>query len=257
MRLLKTITYDHRGVRLLWTGAGSDPSAFTPRVDFTTPDVHAPHGAPVRFRWFDLWADDQLIAACARGAGDEQVLALALPMAHYALATLAVHEVGEWYTYRSSQVYPPHRPDPYLPHEEDRGPDGNGQVVLWLTYGSPTSAATGQPRADTPVRTGRPPVRREELGTLPGQTLRLSPNGITVIPPAGRTVTASAWSVLRDEEGPLAAALRDIHRTMAMSELAAVADHLSLSGQPVFAPTPDYAQHSNRIPWDACLTYDG
>ncbi|MEE1797566.1 hypothetical protein PUR57_02505 [Streptomyces sp. JV176] len=241
---------------MVWSGADSDPGAFTPRVDFTTPDLHDPHGAPVQFRWFGLWEDDQLIAACARGFSDEQVLALALSMAHYALATLAVHEVGEWYTYRSSQVYPPHRPDPYLPHEEDRGPDGNGQVVLWLTYGSPASDAAGQPRADTSVSADRPPVRREELGILPGQTLDLSPNGITVIPPADRSVTAGVWSAPRDEDASVAVALRDVHRTMAMSELAVVAAHLHLSGQTVFAPTPGSA-HRGCLSWDACLTYDG
>ncbi|MET9777670.1 hypothetical protein ABZ023_26005 [Streptomyces sp. NPDC006367] len=256
-RLLKTITYDHHGVELLWTKGGSDPTAFTPTVDFTTPDVHDPHGAPVRFRWLDLWADDQLIAACARGGSDDEVLALAVAMAHYALSTLAVHEVGEWYTYRASQVYPPHRPDPNLPHEEDHGPDGNGEVVLWLTYGRPVSPAAAQTWADTPVRGTRLPVRREELGTLPGQTLHLSPRGITVIPPAGRSVTTNAWSAPRDDEDAVAAALRDIHYAMAISELAVVAEHLNLCGQPVFASTPGFAQQGNFLPWDAYLSYDG
>ncbi|MGP3941871.1 hypothetical protein [Streptomyces sp. 6N106] len=76
-----------------WTGPDDHPSAFTPRVHFTAPDVLEPHGATIALRWFDHWADDQLIAACAAGADDEHLLALSVAQAHYALATLAVFPV--------------------------------------------------------------------------------------------------------------------------------------------------------------------
>ncbi|MEV0084465.1 hypothetical protein [Saccharopolyspora sp. NPDC050642] len=112
--LLSEITYDHRGIRLSWAGPDTDPTAFTPRVRFTTADVHDPHGPPVCFGWFEDHADDQLIAACTAGADDWTVLGMAVAQAHYAVATLAVHEVGEWFTYQGRQVFPPHRPDPYL-----------------------------------------------------------------------------------------------------------------------------------------------
>jgi len=255
--LLAHVTYDHRAVHLSWTGPDDGPSAFTPRVHFTAPDVLAPHGASITLRWFDHWADDQLIAACATGAGDEHLLALSVAQAHYALATLAVHEVGEWNTYRGHQVYPPHRPDPYLPHDEDGGPDGNGQVVLWLTYDGAAGSAADQPRASALSRTVRQPVHREDIGTLPGQTLILAPHGITVTPPHTALPTFTSWTTPRENEDPVELALRDIHQAMVISELGAVAAHLHLSGAPVLARNPGPHLGGDGVAWAASVTYDG
>ncbi|GAA1733017.1 hypothetical protein GCM10009680_86940 [Streptomyces yatensis] len=255
--LLAHVTYDHRAVRLSWTGPDDHPSAFTPRVHFTAPDVLDPYGATIALRWFDHWADGQLIAACAAGADDEHLLALSVAQAHYALATLAVHEVGEWYTYRGHQVYPPHRPDPYLPHDEDGGPDGNGQVVLWLTYGGASGPTGDKPRASAiPCVAGRP-VNRDDIGTLPGQTLILAPHAITVTPPRTTRTAHTPWTNPRDSEDPVELALRDIHQAMVMSELSVVAAHLHLSGAPVLAQNPDPRQGGDGIAWAAFLTYDG
>ncbi|MFD4243667.1 hypothetical protein ACFWP3_19025 [Streptomyces sp. NPDC058525] len=135
-RLLSTICYDHRGVRLTWTEASGYASAFTPRVDFLMPDVHNPEGPLHLFRGFAYWEDDQLIAACAKGARDEEILALALAMAHYALATLAIHEVDEWYSYRSAQVYP--LTD--LTRTCHRTRTGDPTATAPLSSGSPTAA---------------------------------------------------------------------------------------------------------------------
>ncbi|MFD6465357.1 hypothetical protein [Streptomyces goshikiensis] len=261
-RLISAIQYDHRDVRLTWTEASEHASAFTPRIDFLMPDVHNPQGPPHRFRAFAFWEDDLLISACARGASDEEIVALALSMAHYALATQALHDIGEWYTYRSSQVYPPHRPDPYLPHDEDCGPDGNGPVILWLAYGSPACAEAGHPQGDTPMRpmrATRPPVDRQDLGTMPGQTLLLGTGRVTVTAPASNIRTDGDWTVRRDGEGALAAALRDVHQTMAMSELEVVARNLHLDGHPAFDPIPACLRPApaGGLFWDAYLTYDG
>ncbi|MFC5149026.1 hypothetical protein [Streptomyces aureoversilis] len=172
--LLARITYDHRGVRLHWSGPGSSPEAITPRVRLSAPDVGDPHGAAIELRWFEYWVDDQLIAACAHGASDGEVLALAVAQAHYALATLLVHEVGEWFTYCGRQVFPPHRPDPHFPLDEDNGPDGNGAVVLWLTYPRARAAATVVGVVEVQPAHGRggsPAAERDPLansGTAPG-----------------------------------------------------------------------------------------
>ncbi|MFD3546073.1 hypothetical protein ACFWUW_10720 [Streptomyces sp. NPDC058655] len=255
-RLLGTIRYYHRGVRLSWTEASGSASAFTPRVDFLMPDVHNPDGPPHLFRGFAYWEDDQLIAACAKGASDGEIQALALAMAHYALATLAIHEVDEWYSYRSAQVYPPHRTDPYIPQDEDRGPDGNGAVVLWLTYGSAAHKAAGQPNRDTPRPARHLPLEREDLAIMPGQTLHIDLEGIGVTPPGSSVPTTNTWSAPREGEDLIGASLRDVHYALVMSELAVVADNLTFAGRRAFAPTPGTTPHA-FIPWDAYLTYDG
>ncbi|MFE5859769.1 hypothetical protein [Streptomyces virginiae] len=255
-QLLSTIRYDHRGVRLNWTEASSHASAFTPRVDFLMPDVHNPEGPPHLFRGFAYWEDDQLIAACAKGARDEEILSLALAMAHYDLATLAIHEVDEWYTCRSAQVYPPHRPDPYVTQDEDRGPDGNGAVVLWLAYGGAAHHAAGQPHGDIPRRPRHLPIEQGDLDTMPGQTLHIDLEGIRVTPPGSTALTTSGWSAPREGEATAAASLRDVHRALVMSELAVVASNLSLSGRLALAPTPG-ATPTALLAWDAYLTYDG
>ncbi|MFB7836117.1 hypothetical protein [Streptomyces sp. NPDC056056] len=254
-RILDTIRYEHRGVTLTWTEASSHASAFTPRVSFLMPDVDDPQGPPHLFRGFAYWEDDQLIAACAKGANDEEILALALAMAHYALTTLAIHEVDEWYTYRSVQVYPPHRRDQHLPHEEDRGPDGNGAVVLWLTYTGPAHAEAGQV-PDAAHATELIPVRREDVAIMPAQSLQMTATAIQVTAPTTTTTTTNHWTAPRQGEDPLAAALRDIHHTLVISELCVVARHLTLAGRPAFAATPDSAE-GDRLTWDAYLTYDG
>ncbi|MFJ6141385.1 hypothetical protein [Kitasatospora sp. NPDC092286] len=254
-RLLSTIRYEHRGVTLTWTEVSSHASAFTPRVSFLVPDVDDPQGPPHLFRGFAYWEDDQLIAACARGASDDEILSLALAMAHYALATLAIHEVDEWYTYRSVQVYPPHRRDQHLPHEEDRGPDGNGAVVLWLTYTGPAHAEAGQV-PDVPVIPARVPVHREDVAIMPGQSLRMGATAIQITSPASAVTTSNQWTALRGGEDVLAAALRDIHHAMVLSELCVVARHLTLAGHPAFAARPGSAE-GDRLTWYAYLTYDG
>ncbi|MGW7605525.1 hypothetical protein [Streptomyces antimycoticus] len=226
-------------------------------MHFTAPDVLEPHGAAIALRWFDHWADDQLIAACAAGAGDEHLLALSVARAHYALATLVVHEVGEWYTYRGQQVYPPHWPDPHLPHEEDGGPDGNGQIVVWLTYGHAAGSISDQPRASTFPHVAGRLVNRDDIGTLPGQALILAPHGITVTPPRTTLTALTPWTNSRDNEDPVELALRDIHQAMVMSELSVVAAHLHLSGAPVLAPSPGLRQGGDGMAWAASLTYDG
>ncbi|MCP9973591.1 hypothetical protein [Streptomyces somaliensis] len=218
-----------------------------------------PDGPPVLWHGLRYWEDDQLIAAYAIGASDAQVLSLALAMAHYALTTIVIHEVGEWYTHRGTRVYPRHRPDPYLPHDQDNGPDGNGAIVLWLTYPPclNSQADTERDPHDEAPHPASCPVRRQDLRALPGQTLHLDADGITVTPPADATATTGTWTAPRDGEDPVAAALRDIHRTMVMSELAVVAQHLNLSGRPVFAPAPGPAQGSDWLAWHAHLAYDG
>ncbi|MFI6415293.1 hypothetical protein [Streptomyces sp. NPDC050585] len=256
-RLLSALTYEHRDVRLRWAGPDTCETGWTPRVDFHAPHVLDPDGPPVLWHGLRYWEDDQLIAAYASGASDEQVLSLALAMAHYALTTIMIHEVGEWYTYRGSRVYPPHRPDPYLPHDEDNGPDGNGAIVLWLTYLTSANGRAEHVLADKVAQVASCPVRREDLGILPGQTLHLDAGGITVIPPASTTATTGAWTAPRHGEDPVTAALRDIHRTMVMSELTVAAQHLHLAGRPVLAPAPGAVQDSGRLAWDAHLTYDG
>ncbi|MGP3941887.1 hypothetical protein [Streptomyces sp. 6N106] len=131
--------------------------------------------------------------------------------------------MGEWYTYRGHQIYPPHRPDPYLPHDEDGGPDGNGQVVLWLTYGDASAPTADQPRASVFSHGVRLPVNRDDIGTLPGQTLFLAPHGITVTSPHTSLATFTSWTNPQDGEGAVALTLRDIHQAMVMSELGVVA----------------------------------
>ncbi|MFI1259186.1 hypothetical protein ACH4U6_36415 [Streptomyces netropsis] len=275
--LLNRITFDHRGVHLSWSGPGTDAECFTPRVRLTAPDVHDTNGTPIALRWFEYWADDQLIAACAHGASDDEILALAVAQAHYALATLLVHEVGEWFTYRGRQVYPPHRPDPYVPQDEDGGPDGNGAIVLWLTYPHPAGPAPGPaPGAPLPaaarISAGSAshlaplpaavpgPVAAHrvdpaDIGTLPGQLLILDSHQITVTPPHALTATRGTWSPVPDQHDALAQALRDIHRVMVMSELAVLATCLHLNGAPVLAlaPGPSWT----GAPWHAHLTDDG
>lgn len=244
--LLSTITYDHRGVRLSWSKPDTEPTAFTPRVRFTTTDVHNPQGPAVQLGWFEEWADDQLIGACANGADDMTLLALAVAQAHYAVATLAVHEVGEWFTDHDRQVYPPHRPDPDMPGDEDNGPDGNGDIVLWFNYHPPASSTT----PSIPVRDC--PVQPEGLGTLPGQQLRLSPHGITITPPQESQEHVAAWTAPQPGQPPRRGdALRDIHHAMVMSELTVVATHLQLAGVPIFAAG------GHGIAYTAQLTYDG
>ncbi|MFJ4741341.1 hypothetical protein [Streptomyces sp. NPDC088775] len=132
--LLADISYDYRDIHLTWSAARESPESFNPRVLFTAPDVTDPGRGKIQLSWFHYWADDMLVAACAAGANDDEVLALAVAQAHYAIATLAVHEVGEWFTYRGEQVFPPHRSNPGFPADEENGPDGNGAVVLWLAY---------------------------------------------------------------------------------------------------------------------------
>ncbi|MEU5423494.1 hypothetical protein [Streptomyces sp. NPDC020667] len=280
--LLNRITFDHRGVCLSWSGPSTEPEAFTPRVRLSAPDVGDPHGAAIELRWFDYWADDQLIAACARGASDGEVLALAVAQAHYALGTLLVHEVGEWFTYRGRQVFPPHRPDPCFPLDEDNGPDGNGPVVLWLTYPTtPTArAADTGPTAGHGPRTDPAPVPGQEaapplcptagsgagpadrvdpaaFGARPGHVLTLAPHGITVTASDDTTVSG-VWSP-RDRQGPqqetLERALHDIHGVMVLSELCGLAAHLSLDGVPALAPEPGCGMPG--VPWEVRLTYDG
>ncbi|MBD0673956.1 hypothetical protein BU198_25375 [Streptomyces sp. CBMA156] len=254
-RLLSTIRYEHRGVTLIWTEASGHASAFTPRVSFLMPDVDDPQGPPHLFRGFAYWEDDQLIAACARGASDDTILSLALAMAHYALATLAIHEVDEWYTYQSVQVYPPHRRDQHLPHEEDRGPDGNGAVVLWLTYTGPAHVEAGQV-PDAPLIPAYLPMCREDVAIMPGQSLRMGATAIQVTPPGSAVTTSNQWTAPREGEDVLAAALRDIHYTMVLSELRVVARNLTLAGRPALAARPGSAE-GDRPTWYAYLTYDG
>ncbi|MEV4505487.1 hypothetical protein [Streptomyces klenkii] len=255
----------------------------------TAPDVNNPHGPAIELRWFEHWADDELIATCARGATDAEVWALAVAQAHYALATLLVHEVGEWFTYRGRQVFPPHRPDPYLPLDEDNGPDGNGAVVLWLIYG-PAAApgpAAGRPgAAPAPVPVPRsvsapdpgaggsgpccpvpPPVPRRavrrrvdpaDVGTLPGRSLRLSPYGPAVSAPHSDALTFGTWSPPQDhrqDEEAVERELRDIHHAMVMSELTMLAAHLKLHHAPVLTPLPVLS--GPGVAWYARLTYDG
>ncbi|MEU2514741.1 hypothetical protein [Streptomyces syringium] len=240
---------------------------------FTAPDVLDPSGPVLAMHWFEHWADDELIAACAPGAPDDVILALAVAQAHYALATLLIHEVGEWFTYRGRQVFPPHRPDPYLPLDEDGGPDGNGAVVLWLTYG-PAAApgpAAGRPgAAPAPVPVSRPvsapgpgagesrpccpvppPVPRRavrrrvdpaDVATLPGQLLTLSPYGPAVTAPDSAALTSGTWSPPQDHHQDdedveaVERELRDIHHALVMSELTMLAAHLKLHHAPVLTP---------------------
>ncbi|WP_414170972.1 hypothetical protein ACMATS_38320 (plasmid) [Streptoverticillium reticulum] len=279
--LLSRITYGHRGVRLHWTGPDTDAECFTPRVHFTAPDVNDPGGPAIELRWFEHWADDQLVTACAHGARDEEILALAVAQAHYALATLLVHEVGEWFTYHGRQVFPPHRRDPHLPLDEDNGPDGNGPVVLWLTYSTtPTARAEdtgptaghgpltdpalvlGQEAAPPLSSAGGPgagpacPVNWAALGARPGRVLTLAPHGITVTAPD--TTTFSAWSPRARQQSrqeTLEQALRDIHHVMVRSGLCDLAAHLNLDGVPVLAPHP--GTQAPGAPWQLSLAYDG
>ncbi|MEE1931279.1 hypothetical protein V1J52_24410 [Streptomyces sp. TRM 70351] len=224
-------------------------------MQFTAPDVTDRHRTVSTFRWFDMWADDQLIAACAAGLDDGHVSALAVAQAHYALATLALHEVGEWYTYRGEQVFPPHRPDPCLPGVEDRGPDGNGQVILWLDYGRAALPAAAQHPGRWVARSAVCPVDRADLGTLPGQILTLTSVGVCVTPPHGGAATVTAWTVHPAADTVLEQALRDVHHGMAMSELTVIAAHLRLAGMPVLAPVP--ATGAGGVACTAHLSYDG
>lgn len=255
-RLLGGITYDHRSVHLKWSATGTTPEAFNPRVTFTAPDATDPDRALVEFHGFAYWADDMLVAACAAGASDDQVLALAVAQAHYVISCLAVHEVGEWFTYRDEQVFPPHRPDPYLPHDEDSGPDGNGQVVLWLTYGR--AVRGGRPAGAVPS-----PLSAEcwpdlaDLGTLPGQTLSVDQHGITIEGPGDAPAAFTAWADAAPDmpSDGLEQVLRPIHQAIVASELAVVARHLRLLGEPVLAPAPGPA--GDGVAWQAYLTHDG
>ncbi|MER5738897.1 hypothetical protein ABT117_24875 [Streptomyces sp. NPDC002262] len=254
--LLRTISYDHRGVRLRWTDAGPRATAFTPRVSFLMPDIHDPSGPHHTFRAFEYWEDDQLITACVKGASDQEILALALSMAHYVLVCVALHEVGEWLTYRSAQVYPPHRLDPCFPLDEDRGPDGNGQVVAWLSYAGPAAAEADQP-GDTPIRPEHSlPLAEEDLGVMPGQKLHLTPQGIHVSPPGDAATTTFPWTARRPGEDALAAALRDIHYALGTSELSVVAEHLKVAGKAIFTTSPAALPTGSLLTWDVYLTYD-
>ncbi|MFJ4526196.1 hypothetical protein ACIP4Y_35660 [Streptomyces sp. NPDC088810] len=251
--LLADISYNHRGVHLAWSDACADPGAFNPHVVFTAPDVTDPHRKQIQLRWFHYWADDMLVAACAAGAGDEEVLALAVAQAHYAIATLAVHEVGEWFTFRGEQVFPPHRCDPGLPNDEENGPDGNGAVVLWLRYGR--EATAHPPAASTAIRDHA--AYLADITTLPGQKPRADTAGITVEGPGDAPATHFAWADATTAEATddRSRILHAVHQAIVASELTVVARHLLVGGQPVLAPSPPPA--SRGVPWQAHLTYDG
>ncbi|MEU1824212.1 hypothetical protein ABZ502_17515 [Streptomyces abikoensis] len=198
-----------------------------------------------------------LLTACVAGADDSQVLSLAVAQAHYAVSSLAVHEVGEWFTYHGTQVFPPHRPDPYLPHDQDGGPDGNGQVVLWLDYGP---AAGEAPEAKTPLDAAADQyVDLAAIGTLPGQAVCLSKDGVTVDGPGCSSITLP-WSGL----SPVPAAtnsqervLHLLHQAVVASELRLIAQNLRVQGESVLAPVPGPYQDQARVNWRAHLTYDG
>ncbi|MFB7918929.1 hypothetical protein [Streptomyces sp. NPDC056061] len=253
--LLADISYNCRDVHLTWSEAGIAPDAFNPRVVFTAPDVTDPHRQKIQLRWFDCWADDMLVAACATGASDKMVLALAVAQAHYAIATLAVHEVGEWFTFRGEQVFPPHRRAPDLPDDEETGPDGNGQVVLWLAYGHDDSI--DRPRGPVSAPIADHVTYLADIGTLPGQRLCADESGITVEGPDNALATRFPWSNASTAGAgdDRTRVLHSVHRSLVVSELMVVARHLLVHSRPVLAPTP--GPGAVGVVWQAHLTYDG
>ncbi|MDW4912556.1 hypothetical protein [Streptomyces californicus] len=257
-RLLTEISFDHRDIHLTWSDAGVSPEAFNPRVSFTAPDVTAPGHNEVQFRWFHYWADDMLVAACAAGADDDTVLELAVAQAHYAVATLAIHEVGEWFTFHGEQVFPPHRPDHDLPSDEENGPDGNGAVVLWFSYDRQNRTAR------TPGTVAAPADGWErylaDIETLPGQRLHADSSGIAVAGPGDLPATRFSWTEATGEsanglQDDRSRVLHAVHQGIVSSELSVVARHLLVRGQPVLAPAP--GSKGSGLPWRFHLTYDG
>ncbi|MFF2228343.1 hypothetical protein ACFVV7_34055 [Streptomyces globisporus] len=256
-RLLANISFDHRDIHLSWSDAGVSPDAFNPRVLFTAPDVTAPGRGKIQLRWFHYWADDMLVSACAAGANDDEVLELAVAQAHYAVATLAVHEVGEWFTFRGEQVFPPHRPDHDLPGDEENGPDGNGAVVLWLAYGHDDDAARASGAVGAAA--GGRASYLADIGTLPGQKLYAVDSGIAVEGPGDAPATRFSWEVNGANssgiEDDRSRTLHAVHEAIISSELRVVARHLLVRGQPVLAPAPD--SEGSGLTWRFHLAYDG
>ncbi|MGW0673550.1 hypothetical protein [Streptomyces sp. NPDC002746] len=256
-RLLADISYDHRGIHLTWSDAGVSAEAFNPRVLFTAPDVTAPDRGTIQLRWFHYWADDMLVAACAAGASDDEVLELAVAQAHYAVATLAIHEVGEWFTFRGEQVFPPHRPDHDLPGDEASGPDGNGAVVLWLTYDHEDDDARTSGAVAAPAGGGEPYLT--DIGALPGQKLYAAGTGITVEGPGDAPATRFSWDATGADssgaEDDRSSTLHAVHQSIVSSELRVVARHLLLRGQPALVPAP--GSEGSGPTWRFHLTYDG
>lgn len=257
-RLLADISYDYRDIHLTWSAAGESPESFNPRVLFMAPDVTDPGRGKIQLRWFHYWADDMLVAACAAGASDDEVLALAVAQAHYAIATLAVHEVGEWFTFRGEQVFPPHRPDHDLPGDEENGPDGNGAVVLWLSYGQDVAARTSG-AVPAPAASSHVPYLAD-IATLPGQRLHADDSGITVEGPGDAPATRFSWAEAAGAapsgiEDDRSRTLHAVHQSIVASELGVVARHLLVRGQPVLAPTS--GSEGSGLAWRSHLTYDG
>ncbi|MFF4188470.1 hypothetical protein ACFYZ9_35255 [Streptomyces sp. NPDC001691] len=258
-RLLAEISYDYRDIHLTWSAAGESPESFNPRVLFMAPDVTDPGRGKIQLRWFRYWADDMLVAAYAAGASDEEVLALAVAQAHYAIGTLAVHEVGEWFTYRGKQVFPPHRSDPGFPADEENGPDGNGAVVLWLAYDRQNST-TPTPGAAAAAPAGGWEPYLTDIGTLPGQRLDADDSGITVDGPDDAPATRFSWADATaafslGPEDDRSRTLHAVHQSIVSSELSVIARHLLVRGQPVLAPAP--GSKGSGLPWRFHLTYDG
>ncbi|QYA98909.1 hypothetical protein KZO11_37830 [Streptomyces anulatus] len=199
-----------------------------------------------------------LVAACAGGASDDEILALAVAQAHYAVATLAVHEVGEWFTFRGEQVFPPHRPDHGLSGDEGNGPDGNGAVVLWLAYDHEDSTTRTPGAGAAPV--GGPASCLADIGSLPGQRLDADDSGITVKGPGDAPATRIPWAEAHEAipsgaEHQRSDILHAVHQSIVSSELRVVARHLLLRGQPVLAPAP--GAEGSGLAWQFRLTYDG
>ncbi|MER5807352.1 hypothetical protein ABT143_04000 [Streptomyces sp. NPDC002033] len=165
-----------------------------------------------------------------------------------AIATLAVHEVGAWCTYRRKQVFPPHRSDPGFPADEENARTATEQ---WCC-GSRTAARTAVLARREPYLTG--------IGTLPVQRLDADDSGITVEGQGDAAATRFSWADATGASSPGAGddrsrILHAVHQSIVSSELGVVARHLLVRGQPVLAPAP--GTEGSGLTWRCHRTYDG